>query len=109
MQSVYASKLTKEKIWPDFSAHFRSPFTAASYESDIREVMEYFKRDFWKVREAEVETYFRWMEHKVEQGILSGAQWPRSSGSCIPSRNLPVRTGSGTGWGRGIRITISLI
>ena len=73
MQSVYASKLTKEKIWPDFSAHFRSPSTAASYESDIREVMEYFKRDFWKVREAEVETYFRWMEHKVEQGILSGA------------------------------------
>ena len=38
MQSVYASKLTKEKIWPDFSAHFRSPSTAASYESDIREV-----------------------------------------------------------------------
>ena len=73
MQSVYASKLTKEKIWPDFLAHFRSPATAASYESDIREVMEYFKRDFWKVREAEVETYFRWMEHKVEQGILSGA------------------------------------
>lgn len=71
LDNIYASKLTKEKIWPDFSEHFRSPTTAGSYVSDIQEIMDYFQKDFWLIREAEVEVYYRWLENKVKQGDLS--------------------------------------
>lgn len=71
MDCVYASNLTKEKIWPDFLEHFKSPTTAASYASDIREIMEYFQKDFWMIREKEADTYFRQMENRVKQGTLS--------------------------------------
>lgn len=73
MECVYASKLTKEKIWPDFLDHFKSPVTAASYASDIKEIMEHFQRDFWMIREVETATYFQWMENRVKQGDLSPA------------------------------------
>ena len=67
MNSIYASKLICQVIWPDFTAHFRSHTTAASYQADITEIMEYFRKDFLDIRQKEVKEYFEVLSHKVEQ------------------------------------------
>lgn len=71
MRSAYASAMTKERIWPDFTAHFRSSTTAASYEADLGEIMDHFEKDFFDVTKGEVQEYFEWMENKVKQKKLS--------------------------------------
>ena len=109
LDNIYASKLTKEKIWPDFSEHFRSPTTAGSYVSDIQEIMDYFQKDFWLIREAEVEVYYRWLENKVKQGDLSPGTMAKKSGNYIRSRILPADERNNTGLGRSTGIIISPI
>ena len=70
MNSIYASNCICQLIWPDFTAHFRSHMTAASYQADIVEIMEYFQKDFLEIREEEVKEYFEILSHKVEQENL---------------------------------------
>ncbi len=70
MNSIYASNCICQLIWPDFTAHFRSHTTAASYQADIVEIMEYFQKDFLEIREEEVKEYFEILSHKVEQENL---------------------------------------
>lgn len=69
-KSIYASTLLKQRIWPDFIAHFKSQTTKGSYRADIEEIMTYFKKDFLELKEKEIEEYFTWMEHRVKQGVI---------------------------------------
>lgn len=73
MNSVYASDLIKQAVWTDFTAHFKSSTTKASYQTDISEIMNYFKKDFPEIREADIQAYFEWMNHRVEEGMISPA------------------------------------
>lgn len=71
MNSIYASNLIKQVFLHDFTEHFKSDTTKASYKTDITEIMEYFQKDFLKIRNVEVQEYFEWMKHRVEAGIIS--------------------------------------
>lgn len=73
MNSIYASNLIKQEVWPDFTAHFKSSTTKASYQTDISEIMNYFEKDFLEIREREISSYWEWMKHRVEEGIISPA------------------------------------
>lgn len=67
MNSLYVSQLISQVIWPDFIAHFKSHTTQASYRTDIMEIMNYFQRDFLEIGENEVQVYFSFLKHRVEQ------------------------------------------
>lgn len=67
MKSIYASELIKQDIWPDFTAHFRSHTTAASYRTDIVEIMDYFHKDFLQIRKDEVKAYYEVLQNKVKR------------------------------------------
>lgn len=67
MNSLYASRLVSQVIWPDFTAHFKSHTTEASYRTDISEIMEYFHKDFLEIEKYEIQEYFYFLKHKVEQ------------------------------------------
>ncbi|MGN1378279.1 MAG: tyrosine-type recombinase/integrase [Dorea sp.] len=67
MNSLYASQLVSQVIWPDFTAHFKSHTTEASYRTDISEIMEYFHKDFLEIEKYEIQEYYNFLKHKVEQ------------------------------------------
>lgn len=73
MKSIYASKLTSQVIWTDFTAHFRSSTTAASYEADLSEVMNYFEKDFIQIGQADIKEYYEMMQNKITQNIIKPA------------------------------------
>ena len=54
MECIYVSNLVRDRIWPDFTAHFQSESTKGSYSSDIVEIMNYFEKDFLKIHEKEI-------------------------------------------------------
>ena len=62
--------LFSQGIWNDFKAHFKSITTEASYRTDIREIMNYFQKDFFEIREVEVKEYFAVLQNKVNKGAL---------------------------------------
>lgn len=70
MDSIHASNLVKNRIWPDFTAHFQSETTEKSYRADITEIMSYFEKDFLKINDSDVQEYFEWMEHRVKKGEM---------------------------------------
>ena len=49
MKSIYASKVLKQVIWRDFTVHFKSSTSKASYPTDIDEAMDYFHKDFLEI------------------------------------------------------------
>lgn len=65
MNSPYASTLICNQIWQDFTAHFKSDTTAASYQTDLDEVMNYFQKDFLQIGQEEVNLYFQQMQSRV--------------------------------------------
>lgn len=71
--SQFASDMVRERIWPDFTKHFRSDITAASYRTDIQEFLELCRKDFLKAGEKDIERYFRCLIKKMEEGQI-GAQ-----------------------------------
>ena len=70
MQSIYASEVTKQEIWPKFTEHFKSVTTKASYHTDICEIMNYFRKDFLQLGKKEAKVYYEWLQHKVKQGEI---------------------------------------
>ncbi len=70
MNSLYGSKLTDNWIWQDFIVHFKSETTKSSYQTDINEIMNYIQKDFLKINQEDVAAYFRWMQGRVEDGII---------------------------------------
>lgn len=70
MNSLYASDLIRQEIWPDFIAHFKSNSTAASYRTDIDEIMNMFQKDFLKLSKKDVEQYFEYLQGKVAENVL---------------------------------------
>ncbi len=70
MNSLYGSKLTDNWIWQDFIVHFKSETTKSSYQTDINEIMNYIQKDFLKINQEDVAAYFRWMQSRVEDGII---------------------------------------
>lgn len=71
IKSNYASELTSQVIWTDFTAHFRSSSTAASYASDLSEIMNYFEKDFLEIRKENVQEYFQTMQNKITQKVIN--------------------------------------
>lgn len=69
----YASRLIRETIWPDFTAHFKSGTTRASYASDLAEVMNCFEKDFLQIKEREAQEYFDMMKNKITEKRLKPA------------------------------------
>ncbi len=70
MNSIYASEKTKQVIWPDFIAHFKSSSTTASYRADLDELMNFLQKDFLKITKKDVEIYFEDLQKKVEEKRL---------------------------------------
>ncbi len=89
--------------------HFRSPTTAGSYVSDIQEIMDYFQKDFWLIREAEVEVYYRWLENKVKQGDLSPGTMAKKIRELHSFAEFACDERNNTGSGRNTRIITGLI
>lgn len=73
MDSQFVSDLVKNHIWQDFTAHFRSETTAASYQADILEVMEYFQKDFLELGCREAHSYFEYLQEKVREKKIQPA------------------------------------
>lgn len=73
MNSFYASKLIGNCIWQDFTAHFKSETTQASYQTDIDEIMNHFQKDFLKICQEDIDAYFLWMQSRVENGFIQPA------------------------------------
>ncbi len=67
---IYASNIINNRIWPDFIAHFQSETTAASYLTDIIEIMNCFQKDFLQINDSDIHNYFSYMENKVKSGRL---------------------------------------
>lgn len=67
---LYGSQLICQEIWQDFTTHFKSSTTKGSYQTDIREIMHYFKRDFLEIGRAEAEEYFHVLLRRVEENVL---------------------------------------
>ena len=73
MKSIYASKVIKQAIWRDFTVHFKSSTSKASYQTDIDEAMDYFHKDFLAINGEDAGVYFRWLKERVSRGeILPG-------------------------------------
>lgn len=68
-----ASALVKDRIWPDFTAHFKSETTAASYQADISEIMRYCEKDFLEIDKKDVSVYFEYLQKKVKERKLAPA------------------------------------
>lgn len=73
MNSIYASELIKQVIWADFIVHFKSHTTAASYQTDIAEIMEYFQADFLQIRNEKVKEYYEVLQNKVREDEIQPA------------------------------------
>lgn len=73
MNCRYASELIQDRIWPDFTAHFQSNTTAASYQADIQEIMDYFQMDFLEIGSREAGVYFDRLSHCVKEGVIQPA------------------------------------
>lgn len=73
MNSPYAAALIRDQIWQDFTAHFKSTTTAASYQTDLDEVMNYFQKDFLQIGPEDIHEYFHQMQNRVNNGSLQPA------------------------------------
>lgn len=73
MNSMYASKIICQEVWPDFIRHFKSDTTAASYRTDLEEIMNFFRKDFIEIGLKEAETYFEYMQSKIAAGSIRAA------------------------------------
>ena len=60
----------KKDIWQDFVAHFKSETTAASYQTDIAEVMNYFQKDFLQIGKTDAAQYFLYLRERADLGKI---------------------------------------
>lgn len=73
MKSIYASEFTSQVIWKDFTAHFKSDTTAASYEADLSEIMDYFEKDILEIGKEDIKEYYEAMQNKITQNLIKGS------------------------------------
>ena len=70
MESRCISKKTKELLWPDFAAHFKSAASRASYWSDLCEFTRLTGKDITEAGAADVQRYYGIMTEKTKGGEL---------------------------------------
>lgn len=70
MQSIYFSDEQLQEIWCDFTAHFKNSITAASYQSDISELLEYLQKNFLQITASDVKEYFEFQKQKIEERAM---------------------------------------
>ena len=70
MESRCISKKTKELLWPDFAAHFKSAASRASYWSDLCEFTRLTGKDITEAGAADVQRYYGIMTEKTKRGEL---------------------------------------
>lgn len=68
--SVYASKKTKEEIWPEFSKRFRNTASHNVYFCDINEAMDYLEKDFIDFRQKDTDKYYNYLIKKTKSHLL---------------------------------------
>lgn len=68
--SVYASKITKEEIWPEFSKRFRNVASHNVYFCDINEAMDYLEKDFIDFRQKDTDKYYDYLIKKTKSQLL---------------------------------------
>lgn len=73
INSEYVSVLTSQRIWTDFTAHFRSSTTKASYASDLSEIMNYFEKDIVQIGESDAQEYFHVMQNRITEKQIKPA------------------------------------
>lgn len=73
MKSIFASEITSQVIWQDFTAHFKSSTTSASYETDLAEIMNYFEKDFLQIDKTDIKEYYEEMQNKITKNIIKAA------------------------------------
>jgi len=71
-----------QQIWSDFTAHFKSVTTIYSYQSDISEFCSFLKKDFVDIKSDDVQAYFEWLLHRVEQGEVKPATMAKKFREC---------------------------
>ncbi|KMZ55113.1 hypothetical protein HMPREF0980_00791 [Dorea sp. D27] len=65
-----ASKKLGQRIWPDYTKHFKSSTTAASYRADIQEFMEFCGKDFLRTDREDAERYYLYLKERQEHDVL---------------------------------------
>lgn len=70
MHNCYISEQTNQVIWPAFIKHFKSESTMASYQADISEFMDMVQKDFLNTAEADVQSYFEYLQKRIKEGKL---------------------------------------
>ena len=70
MKCTYASDKLSNAIWPDFTAHFQSESTSVTYLSDMKEIMEYNKKDFLELNSDDVADYYADLKKRVEAKLI---------------------------------------
>ncbi|MGN0466635.1 MAG: tyrosine-type recombinase/integrase [Lachnospiraceae bacterium] len=68
--SIYASKITKEEIWPEFSKRFRNAASHNVYFCDINEAMDYLEKDFIDFRQKDTDKYYDYLIKKTKSQLL---------------------------------------
>lgn len=70
MNCNYASDKLTNTIWPDFTAHFQSESTSMSYLSDMKEIMEYNKKDFLELDSQDVAKYYNDLTKRIDAKMI---------------------------------------
>ena len=70
MANHYFLEKRMQEIWKNFISHFKNIGTAASYQSDLMEIMEYLEKGFLEITNEDVKEYFNYQMSKVDQRIL---------------------------------------
>lgn len=65
------SAIAGQDIWIEFAKHFKNSETANAYLTEIKELEEYTGRSFFDALEADAESYFFYLKHKEDQGLIS--------------------------------------
>lgn len=70
MSSLFFCNKQLQLIWKDFIAHFRGNSTAASYQSDIVDFLEFVQKDFIRISSSDVRNYFEYQKKRVNDGKI---------------------------------------
>lgn len=70
MNSIYASEYLSQVIWPDFTAHFKSERSLATYQCDIDEYMNYIHKDFLLHNNVDAKMFYMHLLQKEAIGKI---------------------------------------
>ena len=66
MASSYFTQKKMQEIWNNFICHFKNDNTAASYQSDLTEIMEFLQKDFLEISQEDAKKYYDMQRKKVD-------------------------------------------